>query len=276
MLGAVILLAGLVPLSVTAGVSAPTPTGSIRSTSTPAATTPPATASGTAASTPQERLRALADRLTASPTDDHVGRFDYVRTQLWARATTKVARFETEKWRAADGSGRVVERRPADRADLTRLPDGNDRGDFATAQAEVQDYGPGRLAPEVSLPIATGPDALAAQMYTISPPENGPLSLITAVSNINRTHYLDRANRADVLRVLATIPTITYQGQTVDIAGRAGQTWAVDTGSGTELLTFDPATGELRTHQSLLNTQPPSLFAYVLFVQRDRVTQPGG
>jgi hypothetical protein len=242
---------------------------------TPVTSAPAATATSVSAPTPQQWLLSLADQIAAVPQDAHTGRVDYTHVQLWARATDVVARFDTEKWWAADGSGRVRERRLRDRPDLTRPPSSDEHRQLLTGPAGVQDYRPGRLPPEVKLPIATGVQALQAQFDTISPPAAGPLSTATAISNINRTHYLNRANRADTLRVLATVATLEFRGPSTDVAGRTGLTWAIDTGGGTELLTFDPRTGELLVHQSLLDTQPAGLFSYELFLHRDRVDQPG-
>lgn len=224
---------------------------------TPVASAPAAATSSASAPTPQQRLLSLADQIAAVPQDAHTGRVDYTHVQLWARATDVVARFDTEKWWAADGSGRVRERRLRDRPDLTRPPSGDEHRQMLTGSVGVEDYGPGRLPPEVRLPIATGVEALQAQFDTISPPAAGPLSTATAISNINRTHYLNRANRADTLRVLAAVETLEFRGPGTDVAGRTGLTWAINTGGAPNCSPSTPAPANCWSTRACSTPNPP-------------------
>ncbi|MGI5151433.1 CU044_5270 family protein [Plantactinospora sp. CA-294935] len=245
----------------------PTPAHAVASAGPSPATAPtPVTA--------RDRLPALAARLAATPDDAHRGPYTYVHTHQWARAGNVLARVESEQWRHPNGSGLIVERRLPDRAGLTGRPGAKDLAAFRRADATGEEYLPGRLAPELPEPIPSEPGALAAQLLTIVPPQSGPNALVTAVANIHRAHYLDQRQRAAVLRVLAPIPRLRYDGDVTDIAGRSGFAVTVTNGGSTTTLVFDHDTGALLAYQETVNTQPPSLFQYQLFTHGRR-SRPG-
>jgi hypothetical protein len=61
-----------------------------------------------------------------------------------------------------------------------------------------------------------------------------------------------------------------------------GLTWSLDSGgsgphgTATDTLIFDPATDELLAHQRVINITPPQLWAYTLYLDRDRRDHAGG
>lgn len=258
---AIMTLAVTITIAATAGSDQPQAATS--------AITPPASAAPT---TPGDQLRALADSITAVPADAHPGPYFYIHTQQWARVSTDVARRETQQWRHRNGSARIIERQLPDRGDLTKLPNGEDRAQLAAAPPTVENYGPGRLPPAVQEPISTDTTGLEEQLYTISPRENGPSSIIVGIVSLNDYHYLGREQRAAILRVLATIPAITYEPNAMDIADHKGILVSLDLGQSTKRLTFNQQTGELLAYQETFNTDPPGLFEYRLYLKHDRTT----
>ena len=233
-------------------------------------TSPPS--AGPADDSAAARLRALADRLAPAPGDTHTGDYTYIHTQMWARSSRKVARIDTRTWRHANGSGVIITRTLPERDNLLRLPDGKDRDQFTSAKPATDTYAAGQLAPDLREPITTDPTTLAAQLYINQPKENGPVSLLRGLLDLNGTHYLDRQVRATALRLLATIPTLRYDGPSTDIAGRTAIGYSLDTGSSHEQLLIHPTTGEFLAHQETVNTSPPALFVYDLYLDRDRRT----
>lgn len=242
---------------------------------TPAARTATTTSPGSANLTAADRLWTLAEHLAATPGDAHTGSYTYSHTQMWARATAKVARIDTQTWRHANGSGVIVTRTLPERANLLHLPDGKDRKQFSTAHPITDTYKVGQLAPAAREPITTDPSELAEQLYLNQPRENGPISLLRGLLDLTAVHYLDRGTRATALRLLATIPTLRYDGPCTDIAGRAAIAVSLDTGGSRDQLLIDPATGEFLAHQETLSTSPPALFAYHLYLARDRRASAG-
>ncbi|TCB91615.1 hypothetical protein E0H26_25345 [Micromonospora zingiberis] len=215
--------------------------------------------------TVRDQLLRLADRLAAVPDDAHPGPYSYVRIWHWARASTVLARFESERWRHPDGSGVIIERRAADRPLLTRRPGGDELKVFDKAEPTRETYTPGRLPPALPEPIPTDTAELIERMGTTAPPEAGPTALLAATANINRSQYLDLHRRAAILRVLATIPTLRYDGEAADITGRPGFSVSLNAGGSTTTLTFDRVTGALLAYEEALNTAPASLFQYELY-----------
>ncbi|MDW5325344.1 CU044_5270 family protein [Plantactinospora sp. KLBMP9567] len=239
-----------------------------------ASTPPPVAPSLPVRPSVSDRLFALAARIDPKSDDSHAGPYTYVHTRQWARNGQALARFEVEQWRHPNGSGVIIERRPPDRSILTGLPAKEELAVFRRARAKREQYGPGRLAPELAEPISADPGTLVIQLHALVPPQSGPGALVTAVANIHRTHYLDHRQRAAVLRVLAPIPSLRYEGEVTDVAGRAGIAVSLNGGPSTTTLVFDRTTGALLAHQESLNTQPPALFQYQLF-EHGRRSLPG-
>jgi hypothetical protein len=234
------------------------------------ATIPPATATPT---TPQEHLQAFAQRIRAVPADAHPGQYAYLHTQLWARATDQVTRWDTHQWQHRDGSGQVIERRLPNRDTLTQPPIAMDRAEIAAASPTVENYGRGGLPPAVQEPVSGDTAGLEQQLYTNAPQANGPGSIITGIVALNDRHYLALEQRAAVLRLLATIPTIAYAPDAVDMVGRTGVAVSLDLGPSTRRLIFNPETGELLVHEETFNSGRKGLFEVRLYLERDRRDQ---
>ncbi|KXK62140.1 hypothetical protein AWW66_09885 [Micromonospora rosaria] len=238
------------------------------------APTPSAVATTPATKASDHPLLRLADRLTATPDDTHPGPYSYLHTWQWARATTVLARTETQRWRHPDGSGLTIDRRAPDRPLLTGLPDPTELTIFDQTTPTRQKHMPGQLPPALPEPIPTDPATLSDRIRATAPPEAGPTVLLTAAVSINRAHYLDHHQRATLLRVLATIPTLRHDPDAADITGRPGTAVSLTAGASTTTLTFDHTTGALLAHQETLTTTPTSLFQYELFTHGRRSHPP--
>ncbi|MFY1595917.1 hypothetical protein [Micromonospora sp. WMMD737] len=117
------------------------------------------------------------------------------------------------------------------------------------------------------------PGELAKQL---APPElinepAYPRLLAGGVVGLATSQYLDQQQRATILRVLATVPGITYRGATSDLAGRSGLLFCVVAAGSTSTLVIDPATGELLAAQERLDGgRRPGLFSHILLLERGR------
>jgi hypothetical protein len=229
--------------------------------------------------TPGDRLRQLADTITAEPADakaPHAYPFSYLRSQRWDRVTMVVARTDEAWWRAANGSGRSDRRILAERGDLTRMPTAAEQRKLAAARVETDLFPePGRLAGVVPEPVPSDQTTLTAKLYEENPPENGPISLLVGICDLARAHYLNRDVRATTLRMLATIPTLVHDKPTRDLLGRAAEQFHLDTGDQRDTILLDPRTGRLLAHQQNVLTSPPALFTHVLYLTADRVARCG-
>ncbi|WKU07074.1 hypothetical protein [Micromonospora sp. HUAS LYJ1] len=267
-------------------VTVPTACTPIR-TSTPSAdVTVQPSASPTPTNEPQtaqDRLRLLADAITPVTADAEPDPHTYLHIQSWSRATTVVSRWDIRRWSQPDGAGRVIERRLPDRGNLTRLPDGSDRDALAAAPVVSDEtYARGSLARPGSEPIPSDRAGLQQHLGTISPPENGPDSIITAVVSLNNEHYLGHRQRQTILLILADLPGITTTTAT-DIAGRTGTAVSLNHDGSTKRLIIHPTSGELLAFQETFNTcrparsKPcprPGLFDYRLYLERNHTTPP--
>lgn len=249
--------------------------------STPAAVTPSPTTSqpGTGPVTAADRLRHLADTLATRPGDaKQASRYPhtYLRTQHFDRATNVIARTQTTRWRAIDGTGRVDTRRLPERRDLTRTPTSTEQHELAAAPTTTDHYyDPGQLGATLTEPIPTDQAVLTAKLFEHQPAETGPQALLWAICDLNRYHYLNQTARASALRILAGIPGITYTRTGNDIAGRTGTWYQLDTAGNRDIIALDPADGRLLVCSQNTPTAPPASFSYTLYLDADRTARPG-
>jgi hypothetical protein len=119
------------------------------------------------------------------------------------------------------------------------------------------------------------------QLAVGHPSSLGPAETFVAVSDLYNEQPVGPELRAAILRLLATLPGLRYDGTTVDRAGRNG--FAISTesdlsGLPTEyLLVFDPATGQLLDSEQILNKSAgklgvpiPSVIAYTVYLDSRR------
>ncbi|MFV2114210.1 hypothetical protein ACFHW0_17965 [Micromonospora sp. LOL_025] len=252
-----------------AGRSTPTPV----SPSQPQKPTPmpPPAATGSNL-TAQQRLTALAASVAVTPADHTTDLpYTYLHLQMWNRATNAITRTDLRRWRrGADNSGREITRRLPDMLGVDHRPDADERELFAHAPQKTTQYGRGTLRHYLPEPPPTDPTALA---HALAPPilanESAyPLLLACGIVGLATSQYLNQEQRTATLRLLAGIPAITYQGETTDIARRAGPAFAVTADGSTWQLIIDGHTGELLAAHERVTGIRPGLFSYVLILER--------
>jgi len=246
-------------------------------------TLPSAAAFGPAkAQMPADRLRAIAAGIGSGPTDCQHGRYDYVHIQMWARASRTIVPIEEHHWRGSDGAGMISEKRLAPVTADSNWHPAAARRDFPAARHTTAPYGPRGLAGAFPGDPSTEPARLAVQLHTNHPRANGPKAALDAVADLASWHHLNRAERAAVLRFLATVDTIAYAGPMVDWSGRTGLAFSVTDDTERDTLLVDRSNGDVLAYHQVIIRNPggltirvPALHAYTLFVHHGRTNTAG-
>jgi hypothetical protein len=221
-------------------------------------------------------LRALIEHVNAGSDEPPAcGRYAYLHVRQWAAdttigpdglGTTQTIEFDYRRWRADDGSGRVITMRDEPTADPA---------------ATTEDFGAGGLPGALSAPVNTDPGLLSSQIDHIQPWENGDQAGIRGTADIYGWHTLDRDQRATILAVLRDSELI-WRGNAVDRVGRAGVAVSFDSDNGVsrDLLILDPATGEPLAYELVALRNPgkltgpfPAVQDYRLFLDHHRQRQ---
>ncbi|MEU8327564.1 hypothetical protein [Micromonospora sp. NPDC048839] len=262
-------------------------------TSTPAAQTGATTASPATSSRPAtahtavtgpgltaaQRLTALADTISATPADGTTGLpYTYLHIQSWTRATNAITRTDLRQWRRnTDGSGQETTRRLPDLPGLDHQPARDDRTLLTQASETTTQHPPGSLHPYLTEPLPADASALAGALapLQLAAEPAYPRMLTNGVAALASNQYLNRDQRAKSLRVLATVPGITYRGQTTDLAGRVGLTFTVSADGSTSQLLVDPGSGEILAAHERLTGSRPGLFSYFLILERGHTAHAG-
>jgi hypothetical protein len=230
--------------------------------------------------TARDKLVGLADRVVARSEPSPRGRFTYVHVRTWSRDTTRIGtgtempetRVDNRLWWAADGSGRRVY--------TTDPSEGPDR------RVVVLDAG--EWAPDP----APEPDPVAfrGQLAGQLRPDAEPAEWLLQAVGPYHDHVLNPAQRAAVLRLVAELPGLAYQGMRFDRIHRAGIAVSLDTPGGPgrpgtqDTVIFDADTGAALSHERVLlpgqpiavgiDTEagpvPSGPDSYVLFVAQSR------
>ncbi|RLK09496.1 hypothetical protein DER29_5997 [Micromonospora sp. M71_S20] len=235
----------------------------------------PVTTATAAGLTARQRLELLASTISATTADTTAELpYTYLHLQTWARATNTIVRTDLRRWRHdTNGSGREISRRAPDLRGVNHQPTPDDRDQFSRATQTTTRYEAGQLHPYLPGAIPADPGELAK---LLAPPElvnepAYPRLLAGGVVGLATSQYLNQQQRATALRILATVPGITYRGTTKDLAGRPGLLFRVVAGGSTSTLVIDSATGELLAAQEWLDGgRRPGLFSYVLLLERGR------
>jgi hypothetical protein len=217
----------------------------------------------------------LADAVAAaSPEPVRTGRYAFVHSRWWGEdtsysektgSTQTMSTYESQRWRADDGSGREYQ---------IAIPDAPSRPD------QTFHHTAGGMPGVVAEPIATSPDVLAAQLGVYGgQPGAGPDGMLRVVADVYKYHAVPRDARVALLRVLAAdVRGLRCAGSVTDRAGRAGIAVDVVSDVARHRLIFDPFTGRLLAAEELLIRNPPALQgqvprvrSYWLFLTNDRV-----
>ncbi|MFV2102163.1 hypothetical protein [Micromonospora sp. LOL_024] len=266
------LLGGILVLLTACQTDGTAPSGP--DTTRPAAQQPAATAAGLTA---QQRLDLLASTVTGTPADTTAGLpYTYLHLQTWARASNTIVRSDVRRWRhEADGSGREAIRRAPNLRGVNHQPTSEERHDLRRAPQQSLQYRAGQLHPYLpgGIPADSGELAtLLAPPKLIDEPAY-PRLLAGGVVAVATSHHLDPQQRATTLRVLATVPHITYQGTTTDLAGRPGLAFQITADGSTSTLLIHAATGELLAAKEWIDGgRRPGLFSYTLLLDRGRTS----
>ena len=245
---------------------------------TPPASPQPANSPSTAAElTARQRLDLLATTISATPADTTAGLpYTYVHLQTWARATNTIVRSDVRRWRhETDGSGREIIRRTPPLRSVNHQPTPEEHHDLSRAPQQSLQYRPGQLHPYLPGGVPADPSELAT---LLAPPDlvdepAYPRILAGGVVGLATSHHLDPQQRATTLRVLATVPDISYRGTTTDIAGRPGLAFQVTADGSTSTLLIHAATGELLAAKEWIDgPRRPGLFSYVLILNSGRTS----
>jgi hypothetical protein len=255
---------------------------------TPALLTP-AGGGGSAA----QRLTVIAARAAAAPAPRRRGDDEHLVIRSWSlwtqidggRVRSAVIPDRTEIWRRPDNSGLIQKRYEA-----PQFPPGSDRLSWwlhgapgRSADPTTDSYPAGRFPAMWSgPPPATGIDAWLSVGH---PRENGPAETLIAVTDLARERVLTPPIRAAVLRAVAALPGLTYDGTVTDRAGRPGQAYSIEsdyTGLPTRYtLIVDATTGVLLGFEQTLTTtagkldvKVPCVIGYDTFAVAEFGTAP--
>jgi hypothetical protein len=230
-------------------------------------------------------LNAIAQRTAALPAERATGT-QHLQQSSWNLATmvgpgwtrSVVVPANSEVWRKPDGTGTYhVER---------SVPDGGS-DDERKAREEAARSGPpadGTLAPGDRMfgtPAPADPAALAEFLKLGHPVQNGPAEVIVAITDLIGEQVLGPAQRAALLRVLATVPGLAYAGEATDRAGRKGHAFRLRNRLGglTNDLTLmvDPAGGRLLYNETVLleagrlNVRVPCVSSYQMYLTAEYI-----
>jgi hypothetical protein len=205
-----------------------------------------------------DRLRALADGISAAPYESASGRYTYIHTVGWNAVfddapggTAQVIRPQDKQlWYAADASGRIrttplpaVYPNEQSRQYWQQHTAAPTPGATRTAGPRVDDLPAGMAGP--TKPLPTDPARLAPMLDVDTVAQHGTQGVFLAVRNLCSFYAMPQQTRAQVLRILADQPGISWRGTVTDRAGRAGVAISVDGATTQEILIFDPHTGTL-------------------------------
>jgi hypothetical protein len=183
---------------------------------------------------PRDRLLLLADVAGPAVGDASAGRYSRIHIRRWVRTGDRFARWDSERWRAPDGSGRLAERRLDSVATLAE-PFPAAGLNTAGAPSIRTDYPAGSLRLRVGEPFPATAGALLAAFGG-----EGPTAVTAGLLDSIGIRYLDRAERAAVLRVFAGLPGLTFVG-----AGALGLGFGLDLPGVRLRLLVDAVTGEV-------------------------------
>jgi hypothetical protein len=262
-------------VTLTVGVAVTRPSERPGQVQKPAAATPdPAVAA---------RLHHLADHITATPADQHSGPNTYSYRQSWTaqggfNGPGEIGRVDVQIWQHINGSKRLTTRRLPSWPSLDHIVDGSDRSQFADAPAKTDDFTAAQLPPRPRITpetIATQSDELAVQLQQMHPRlGTDPEMLLFTIMELGEYAYLGHAQRATLLRLLADVPGLCYDGEGSDVAGRTGVTvrYTEPAQAATTWLTINPITGEPLAHRRVLHRpHGRTVFnQYSLLLEHDR------
>jgi hypothetical protein len=221
---------------------------------------------------PDASARQVLLRIAARVARQHVpigsGRYQYVRTRGWyldtvvsrhGPASTVIPTIRSQ-WIADNGSGRIDQDSPG--------PGGTFTQRFGPHGLSFS-WRPGSLS--------DNPAVLRRQLEAGHPVRLGPAEVLTAVEDLYDEQAVSSPLRAALLRIIASLPGLRYDGPAVDRAGRRGIAVSLTSrlpGLPTRyVLVIDPRHGEilgadqvLTQRAGALHVPIPSVVSYTLYL----------
>jgi hypothetical protein len=235
------------------------------------AATPAALAYAGGSGTAATILTEIADRAEAAPGPTRTGDFEHLVTLSWdlwtqvdgEQVRSAIVPTRKESWRGPDDSGRIVvghdEPQFTSKSDrwLWRLHGSPGADD----EQRAEDYPAGRFP--AMWPGQPPVNGFEAWLSIGHPASNGPAETLVAVTDLARERVLSPAVRADILRTVAKLPGIKYDGEVTDRAGRHGLAFSLVSDYGglptRYTLIVDPAGGALLGYEQMLTTRAGKL-----------------
>ncbi|BCB82975.1 CU044_5270 family protein [Phytohabitans suffuscus] len=205
-----------------------------------------------------DRLRALAEGVSPAPHDNTTGRYTYIHTVSWNAVfddnpdgTARVIHPQDKHlWYAPDASGRIkviplpaVYPNEQSRRYWQQRATAPPRSATGTPDVWVHDLPAGMAGP--TRPLSADPAELAKVLGVDTVGQRGAAAVFFAVRDLYSVYAPPRQSRAQVLRILADLPGVSWRGTVTDRAGRAGVAISVDTATTQQILILDPKTGAL-------------------------------
>ncbi|WP_157748200.1 CU044_5270 family protein [Micromonospora echinaurantiaca] len=240
-------------------------------------------------------LRDIAGRAEHSTDEPRGGEDEHlviVSWDLWTqvdgkRVTSAVVPARRESWRGPDDSGRVVSsyETPIFRSKEDRKTWERDGSPGATAERQTTDFPTGQFPAIWKEQPPTDLASLTEWLARGHPTENGPAEAIVAITDLARERVLGPSTRANVLRVLATLPGLAYDGEVTDRAGRRGEAFSIESSfSGLPTrytVIVEPATGHLLSYEQMLtqtagklNVRIPAVIGYEMYQKSNYADRP--
>ncbi|GAA4580844.1 hypothetical protein GCM10023194_10340 [Planotetraspora phitsanulokensis] len=241
-----------------------------------------------------EILNGLADTAARQP-DTAVAGTEHLKTRGWylnssvkdGKTTSAVVPTERETWTAPDGSAHSVRRAGAPEFPTTKALDHWKKQGWSTkpGRPEVSDTPAGADSRMWKDRPPTDPEALKTWLEQGHPADNGPAETLVAITDLVGERVLSAPERAAVLRVLATVPGLQYEGTTTDRAGRTGKAFSLDSDHGglpnRKTLIVDPADGRIVDDEETLTESAgrlgvpiPSVISYTVYLEADTRPAP--
>ncbi|MGW4277197.1 CU044_5270 family protein, partial [Streptomyces seoulensis] len=244
----------------------------------------PVGADGTAA----EVLEAMADKVGGQPDPrPEAWRTEHFVRDSWAlstrvdgiQVTSAVIVEHSETWEKPDGSARWKTRTlpPVFQNDAQRRV--WERAGSVGAEPERSDDSSGPSTTGAGEPPATV-EGMRKWLGNGRRPSAG--LLFEVVPERFRDHVFSPAQRAALLRLLASTKGVVHAGTVRDRAGRTGEAFCLTDRSGglpdKRTLVFDPATGDLLAYEEQLlenpgrlNVRPYAVIGYITFLTAERL-----
>ncbi|MFF7383379.1 CU044_5270 family protein [Streptomyces griseoluteus] len=231
-------------------------------------------------------LKEIADRVDGRPdpraapwTAEHFIRDDWALSSRIdnIQVTSAVITEHRETWQQPDGSARWK---------VDTLPpvfqNAHQREVWESAGAvgeEAQEWS-GEAGPHAVVEPPATVDGM--RKWLANGQNTGPGLLYEVIPERFQDHVFSPAQRAAVLRVLATTPGVVHAGTVQDRAGRTGEAFSLTGRFGglpnKRTLVFDPATGDLLAYEEQLQhdtgklrVRPYSVIGYSTFLKAERL-----